>query len=550
MTRQNKIASNLQQDFTEAEKAQARQNIGLATVAHTGDFNDLINRPPQVTGQVQSNWEQTNETAVDFIKNKPTIGDATLTIRKNGTDVQTFSANSVTDKVADIGVPTKTSELQNDVPFLVASDLPVVNNGTLTVKKNGSTVATFTANSSSNVTADITVPTKGSDIQNDLGWITSSAIPAVNNGTLTIQKNGSTVQTFTANSSSNKTANITVPTKTSELTNDSSFITSADLPSVGNGTVTIQKNSSTIDSFTMNQSTNKTIDISVPTKTSQLTNDSSFITLSDVPECNLYIATYNVSTFNEVLAAYNAGKAIILVGADFGSNIHTNMQMYDYNTTTNQTKKFYFAPTATPRVAAYYRYYAILDETSGWSKGYLSGTAPTKCGGIFTLSADETAHNLVEHRGWMCNGIYNFDLKFFCSANACTIYLAYVDQAFRVDVVGMRRGIRNDRLASIDQTTTVQTYVRDIDVSTRVVMTNKPLNATNTQINIASLGPQELVNWDYDVYWDLDLIITQWGVTGSTSPCYHLHIAKFGDEDSEHIHNNFLFATLTGSDLY
>lgn len=81
-------------------------------------------------------------------------------------------------------------------------------------------------------------------------------------------------------------------------------------------------------------------------------------------------------------------------------------------------------------------------------------------------------------------------------------------------------------------------------------MTNKPLNATNTQINIASLGPQELVNWDYDVYWDLDLIITQWGVTSSTSPCYHLHIAKFGDENSEHIHNNFLFATLTGSDLY
>lgn len=50
-------------------------------------------------------------------------------------------------------------------------------------------------------------------------------LPVVNNATLTIQKNGSTVQTFTANASSNKTANITVPTKTSEVTNDSGFIT-------------------------------------------------------------------------------------------------------------------------------------------------------------------------------------------------------------------------------------------------------------------------------------------------------------------------------------
>ena len=38
-----------------------------------------------------------------------------------------------------------------------------------------------------------------------------------NDGTLTIQKNGTTVQTFTANQSSNATANITVPTQFSEL---------------------------------------------------------------------------------------------------------------------------------------------------------------------------------------------------------------------------------------------------------------------------------------------------------------------------------------------
>ena len=53
----------------------------------------------------------------------------------------------------------------------------------------------------------------------------TSAIPTVNNATLTIQKNGTDVQTFTANASSNVTCNITVPTDTSDLTNNAGYIT-------------------------------------------------------------------------------------------------------------------------------------------------------------------------------------------------------------------------------------------------------------------------------------------------------------------------------------
>ena len=48
----------------------------------------------------------------------------------------------------------------------------------------------------------------------------------VNNKTLTIQKNGSNVATFTANSGSDVTCNITVPTNTNELTNGAGFVTS------------------------------------------------------------------------------------------------------------------------------------------------------------------------------------------------------------------------------------------------------------------------------------------------------------------------------------
>ena len=70
-----------------------------------------------------------------------------------------------------------------------------------------------------------TVATSGS--YNDL--TNKPTIPTVNNATLTIQKNGTNVATFTANSSTNATANITVPTKLSDLTNDSGFVKNGDV---------------------------------------------------------------------------------------------------------------------------------------------------------------------------------------------------------------------------------------------------------------------------------------------------------------------------------
>lgn len=63
-------------------------------------------------------------------------------------------------------------------------------------------------------------PSTGYDV-----WINPEETEStVNNATLTVQKNGSSIGTFTANSSTNTTINITTPTKTSDLTNDSGYI--------------------------------------------------------------------------------------------------------------------------------------------------------------------------------------------------------------------------------------------------------------------------------------------------------------------------------------
>lgn len=53
--------------------ANANPHTTLATVATTGSYDDLIDKPSIPAAQVQSDWNQTNNAAVDYIKNKPTI---------------------------------------------------------------------------------------------------------------------------------------------------------------------------------------------------------------------------------------------------------------------------------------------------------------------------------------------------------------------------------------------------------------------------------------------------------------------------------------------
>ena len=150
---------------------------------------------------------------------QPTVGNATLTIQKNGTNVQTFTANATSNKTANITVPTKTSDLTNDSNFVADASYVHTDNNYTTTEKNK--LAGIAAGAEVNVQANWAQTTTTADdyIKN------KPTIPTVNNGQLTIQKNGTNVATFTANQSGNATANITVPTKTSDITNDSDFTT-------------------------------------------------------------------------------------------------------------------------------------------------------------------------------------------------------------------------------------------------------------------------------------------------------------------------------------
>lgn len=76
----------------------------LAPVALSNSYNDLSDKPtiPDPPPQEQADWAQADTTAPSYIKNKPAINNATLTIKQNGTSVATFTANSSTDATAEI----------------------------------------------------------------------------------------------------------------------------------------------------------------------------------------------------------------------------------------------------------------------------------------------------------------------------------------------------------------------------------------------------------------------------------------------------------------
>ena len=168
-------------------------------------------------------------------------------------------------------IPTKTSDLTNDLGFVTEDSLTDVNNGTLNLQKNGATIGTFKANQPTDVTVNFKVPTKTSELTNDKHFVTLEELPNSNvgEGTLTIKKNNAVQGTFTPTQDENVTINLTVPLKVSELINDTGFITNAGIP-----TKTSQLTNDT--GFITNA------DISIPTKTSQLTNDTGFITNADI----------------------------------------------------------------------------------------------------------------------------------------------------------------------------------------------------------------------------------------------------------------------------
>ena len=194
----------------------------------SGNYNDLINKPtiPSKTSELVNNSGfisiETDPTVPSWAKtpNKPSytaneVGAVPTSRTINGKVLSSdivLTASDVSALSDSVHIPSNISELINDSGFITSYI---------------ETDPIFTASPAHGITSSDIINWNGkSDFSGSYNDLTDKpTIPIVNNATLTIQKNGTTVKTFTANASSNVTANITVPTKVSDLTNDSGYIT-------------------------------------------------------------------------------------------------------------------------------------------------------------------------------------------------------------------------------------------------------------------------------------------------------------------------------------
>ena len=147
---------------------------------------------------------------------KPIVGSVT----GNAATATQFSANATVALTGDATGTSAGSKKGWSVPVTLAN--------------SGVTAGTYgpSADVTGNNNATISVPEITVDAKGRVTSVTNRTLTCKNNTynvynkTLTIQKNGTNVATFTSNSNTDVTANITVPTKTSELTNDSGYLTS------------------------------------------------------------------------------------------------------------------------------------------------------------------------------------------------------------------------------------------------------------------------------------------------------------------------------------
>lgn len=101
----------------------AVQPSDLATVATSGSYNDLLNKPTIPAAQVQSDWNEADNTKVDYIKNKPTIPDVSGKADKvGGATNGDFAGLDVNGNLTDSG--KKASDFATPIPVVDASTIP------------------------------------------------------------------------------------------------------------------------------------------------------------------------------------------------------------------------------------------------------------------------------------------------------------------------------------------------------------------------------------------------------------------------------------------
>ena len=314
---------------------------------------------------------------------------ANLGIQAAGDYATTTQLNNKVDKVSGKGLST------NDYTTPEKTKLAGIEAGAEVNAIKGISVngAAQTPDEDTKV-VDITVPTKLSQLTNDGNFVVDAnyvhtdknfteALETKLNG-IAANAQVNVIETIAVNGSNltptSKKVNITVPTQTSDLTNDSNFVEDADYVHTDNNYTTTEKNKlagiaanaqvNVIETIAVNganqQVSDKKVNITVPTAVSNLTNDSGFQTATQVNSA-ISSATADFMTEGEIT------QAISEATADLATEEYVTQQLANFNkkevveSTEEMTDQntIYLIESTQPGQNNIYDEYIVVDTGSG-----------------------------------------------------------------------------------------------------------------------------------------------------------------------------------------
>ena len=315
---------------TKANKTHSHSYLDLEDLPNlfSGNYNDLLNKPkiPTLISELENDNNYVNQAYVEQrITDVATSGEIDLSdyvttaqLNTKADKVHTHSYEDLTEKptlfsgkYADLigkpTIPTKTSDITNDSNFVTTSQLNTKADTIHTHSYEDLTdKPTLFSGKYADLTGKPTIPTKVSELTNDSSFAT----------TVQLSTKANTVHTHDYADLENKPTLFsgkyidlldkpTIPSKTSELTNDSNFVDATALATKANLTHSHSysdlENKPILFSGAYKDLTGKP---TIPTKISELTNDSSFATTSQLnTELNKKANTSHTHVYSDILDA-------------------------------------------------------------------------------------------------------------------------------------------------------------------------------------------------------------------------------------------------------